>query len=70
MINVLGTYKSHIDKEPIIYIFKTVFISSFKNVILIKNGRGNRPDDAVATDPNFSGRQVLNPARQLAGKMR
>ena len=37
-----------IDKETIIHIFKPVFISSFTNVILIKNGVGNRPVDAVA----------------------
>jgi len=76
-----------IDKATRIHIFKEVFISSFEpkahlpladiNIILIKNGVGNRPVDAVATGPDLACRQtglsrcrVLNPARQLPGKMR
>jgi hypothetical protein len=59
-----------IDKESIIHIFKPVFISSFINIILIKNGVGNRPVDAVAAGSDLSGCRVLNPARQLPGKMR
>jgi len=42
-----------IDKESIIHIFKPVFISSFINIILIKNGVGNRPVDAVAAGSDF-----------------
>jgi hypothetical protein len=38
----------HIDNGIIIYIFTADFNSSFKIVILIKNGVGNRPADAVA----------------------
>jgi hypothetical protein len=45
--------KGFIDTNAIIYIFKAVFISSFNKIILIKNGVGNRPADAVATDPDF-----------------
>jgi hypothetical protein len=52
MINRFGTYKSYIDNDLIIYIFKSVFISSYK-LILIKNGVGNWPNDAVATDLDF-----------------
>jgi len=61
-----------IDKEYIIYIFTPDFISSIEpkahqpladiNIILIKNGRGNRPADAVAAGPDLSGCWVLNPA--------
>jgi hypothetical protein len=57
-----------IDKESIIYIFKPVFISSFINIILIKNGVGNRPADAVAAGPDLSGCRVLNPAFLLSGR--
>jgi hypothetical protein len=61
-----------IDNGFIIYIFTPDFISSFEpkahqpladiKIILIKNGRGNRPADAVAAGPDFSGCRVLNPA--------
>lgn len=67
-----------IDKETIIHIFEADFISSFepkahqpladKNLILIKNGVGNRPADAVAAGPELSGCRVLNPAPPQAEK--
>jgi len=57
-----------IDKASIIHIFKPVFISSFINLILIKNGVGNRPVDAVAAGPDLFGCRVLNPALPLAEK--
>lgn len=57
-----------IDKEFIIYIFTPDFISSFINIILIKNGRGNRPADAVAAGFDLSERRVLNPAPIKQGK--
>ncbi len=56
-----------IDKEFIIYIFTPDFISSFITIILIKNGRGNRPADAVAAGFDLSGRRVLNPAFLILG---
>jgi hypothetical protein len=56
-----------IDKTSIIHIFKPVFISSFINLILIENGVGNRPVDAVATGSEFSGCRVLNPAFHVSG---
>jgi hypothetical protein len=59
---------SSIDKASIIHIFKPVFISSFINLILIENGVGNRPVDAVAAGSDFSGCRVLNPAPPLVGK--
>ena len=34
---------------------------------LIKNGRGNRPADAVAAGPDLSGCRVLNPASIMLG---
>jgi len=58
---------SSIDKASIIYIFKPVFISSFINLILIENGVGNRPVDAVAAGSDFSGCRVLNPAFHICG---
>ena len=61
------TNDHHIDKEFIIYIFTPDFISSFINIILIKNGRGNRPADAVAAGFDLSGRRVLNPAFLILG---
>jgi hypothetical protein len=67
-----------IDKATIIHIFRTVFICSFKpkanqprvdkNIILIKNGVGNRPVDAVAAGSVFAGCRVLNPAPPLVEK--
>lgn len=58
----LWVKEDRIDKVFIIYIFTPDFISSFINIILIKNGRGNRPVDAVAAGPDILGRRVLNPA--------
>ena len=46
---MLGLGDTHlIDNGIIIYIFTPDFNSSFIIIILIKNGVGNRPADAVA----------------------
>ena len=66
MVSVSIDY--HIDKESIIHIFKTVFISSFEKVILIKNGLGNRPYDAVATDSDFVGMPGAKSCSPIGGK--
>lgn len=56
-----------IDKSSIIHIFVSVFNSSYPSIILIKNGEGNRPVDAVAAGPDYSGCRVLNPAPDSLG---
>jgi len=63
----LDSNNYRIDKASIIHIFKPVFISSFTEVILIKNGVGNRPADAVAAGPAIAGCRVLNPAYHVGG---
>lgn len=60
--------RCRIDKGFIIYIFTQDFNSSFLKTILIKNGRGNRPADAVATGSGILECQVLNPAPPMVEK--
>jgi hypothetical protein len=49
------------------FIYLIEILTVLLNLFLIKNGLGNRPDDAVATALILRG-QVLNPAPQFAGK--
>ena len=63
-----GLMCHRIDKEFIIYIFTPDFISSFINIILIKNGRGNRPADAVAAGSDIIGTSGAKSCPDLIGE--